>query len=301
MTLDASASALLVGLNPAQLDAATHPAGPILIVAGPGSGKTRVIAHRIAWLVREQGVQPWQILAVTFTKKAAHELRDRVAALIGGEIEGMSLGTFHSTCARMLRVDGVAIDVPREFVIYDDADQDLVIRRALADLGVDPKQYGPRAIRSGISRFKSDGVSVEDAKNRVSNYFDEVVARLYERYDAVLRENGALDFDDLLSKTVEMFEQNAAVAERYQRRYRHVLVDEFQDTKPGAVRPHPAMGGGQQQSDRRWRIRISPSIPGGPLTSVTSSTSSATIPTPRSCASSRITARRRRSCGWPMP
>jgi len=230
MTLDASAPSLLDGLNPAQLDAATHPAGPILIVAGPGSGKTRVIAHRVAWLVREQGVQPWQILSVTFTKKAARELRDRVAGLIGGEIEGMSLGTFHSTCARMLRIDGAAIGIPREFVIYDDADQDLVIRRALADLGVDPKQYSPRAIRSGISRFKSDGVSVEDARNRSANYFDEVVARLYERYDAVLRDNGALDFDDLLSKTVELFERDASVAERYQRRYRHVLVDEFQDT-----------------------------------------------------------------------
>ncbi len=230
MPLHASALALLDGLNSAQLDAVKHPAGPMLIVAGPGSGKTRVIAHRIAWLVREQGVQPWQILAVTFTKKAARELRDRVAGLIGGEIEGMSLGTFHSTCARMLRIDGVSIGVPREFVIYDDADQDIVIRRALATLGVDPKQYNPRAIRSGISRLKSDGVSVEDAKNRSGTYFEEVVARLFEHYDAILHDNGALDFDDLLRRTVELFERDAAVAERYQRRYRHVLVDEFQDT-----------------------------------------------------------------------
>ncbi|HJN92361.1 MAG TPA: UvrD-helicase domain-containing protein, partial [Dehalococcoidia bacterium] len=239
MTLDPnpalSPSALLDGLNPAQAEAATHPSGPLLIVAGPGSGKTRVIAHRIAWLVQEQGIRPHQILGVTFTKKAARELRDRVAALFSGydsgeSTEGMSLGTFHSTCARILRVDGAAIGIPREFVIYDDADQDLVIRRALADLSVDPKHYGPRTVRSAISRAKNEGLPVAEYRNRAGNYFEEVVGRLYEHYEATLKQNNALDFDDLLTRTVDLFDTQPQVAERYQRRFRHTLVDEFQDT-----------------------------------------------------------------------
>ncbi len=229
MTLDAPAS-LLDGLNPAQRQAATHPAGPLLILAGPGSGKTRVIAHRIAWLVQEQGVGPHQILGVTFTKKAARELRDRVAVLLGLQIEGTTIGTFHSICARILRVDGRAVDVPRDFVIYDDADQDLIVRRALAEFGVDPKRYGSRTIRSAISRAKNEGIGVEAFQNQAANYFDEIVARAYQRYQTVLHDNGALDFDDLLTRTVDLFDQHAAIAERYQRRFRHVLVDEFQDT-----------------------------------------------------------------------
>jgi len=234
MTLDPnpalSPTPLLDGLNPAQAKAATHPSGPLLIVAGPGSGKTRVIAHRIAWLVQEQGVRPHQILGVTFTKKAARELRDRVTALVGQSTEGMSLGTFHSTCARILRVDGAAIGIPREFVIYDDADQDLVIRRALADLRIDPKHYGSRTVRSAISRAKNEGLPVAEYRNRAGNYFEEVVGRLYEHYEATLKQNNALDFDDLLTRTVDLFDTQAQVAERYQRRFRHTLVDEFQDT-----------------------------------------------------------------------
>ena len=217
-------------LNDAQYRAATHPGGPLLILAGPGSGKTRVIAHRIAYLIREGDVPPSRLLAVTFTNKAAREMRDRVTALLGEVAAAITLGTFHALCARILRRDGPAVAVPRDFAIYDDADQQSLVRGALADLSVDTKQYAPRAVLSAISSAKNDGLSPEAVKDAVSSYFQEVIARVYERYQAALRSNGAVDFDDLLTKTLELFETQPAVAANYQRRYLHVLVDEFQDT-----------------------------------------------------------------------
>jgi DNA helicase-2/ATP-dependent DNA helicase PcrA len=147
---------ILAGLNPAQLEAVTHADGPLLILAGPGSGKTRVIAHRIAYLVSETGVAPPRIMAVTFTNKAARELRDRVEGLLGPVARGLTLGTFHAVCARILRVDGEAIGVPRGFVIFDDGDQMALMKRICAEYSLEPRQYPPRAILSVISRAKSE-------------------------------------------------------------------------------------------------------------------------------------------------
>ena len=204
--------------------------GPLLILAGPGSGKTRVIAHRIAYLIREKQTPPWRILAVTFTNKAAREMRQRVGGLLGPDADPISMGTFHAVCSRMLRADGTAAGIPRGFVIYDDADQITVIKRALRDLGIDPKQFPPRAILSAISRAKSEEEGPARLRGASSNYFEEVVARVYEHYQAALETNAALDFDDLLLRALELLQRAPEVRERYQRRYQHVLVDEFQDT-----------------------------------------------------------------------
>ena len=217
-------------LNPEQFTAVTQLGGPLLILAGPGSGKTRVIAHRIAFLVGEQGVAPWRIVAVTFTNKAAREMRDRVDALLGESAQGMLLGTFHGICARMLRTDGLAVNVQRDFQIYAVADQEAVVRQCLDELNIDPHNFTPRTMLSAVSRAKNEGLDVEAHRVRAGNYFEEVVARVYERYQARLIANQALDFDDLLSKALELFQTQPAVADRYHHRITHVLVDEFQDT-----------------------------------------------------------------------
>ena len=221
---------VLEGLNPAQHDAVVHARGPLLILAGPGSGKTRVIAHRIAHLIADEGVAPGRIMAVTFTNKAARELRDRVEALLGGLARGLTLGTFHAVCARILRVDGEAIGVPRGFAIYDDADQMALMKRVCAEYSLEPRQYPPRAILSVISRAKSELAAPAAYAEGVHSYFEEIVARVYQRYQALLTENSALDFDDILMKTVELLREQPEVLQRYRERYEHVLIDEFQDT-----------------------------------------------------------------------
>ncbi len=221
---------ILEGLNPAQQDAVIYVEGPLLILAGPGSGKTRVISHRIAYLVSEMGVAPGRIMAVTFTNKAARELRDRVEGLLGGAARSLTLGTFHAVCSRILRVDGEQIGVPRSFAIYDDADQMSIMKRIVGDFGLDPKQYPPRAILSVISKAKSELVSASAYGQKVNSYFEEIVSRAYQRYQAQLTENNALDFDDILMKTVELLREVDEVRERYQDRYEQVLIDEFQDT-----------------------------------------------------------------------
>ncbi|MCY3568334.1 MAG: UvrD-helicase domain-containing protein [Chloroflexi bacterium] len=216
-------------LNEAQRAAVTHPHGPLLVIAGPGSGKTRVITHRIAWLI-EQGTPPWRILAVTFTNRAAREMRTRLESLIGPEQSNdVWLGTFHRICVRMLRSQGQEIGVPRNFVIFDSDDQMQVVRNALKDLQVDPKQYPPRALLSRISRVKSEGTSEQEFAASTGSYFDEIASRVWSRYTAQLTEAAALDFDDLLLKTLDLFE-NDSVRRSYEDRFDHVLVDEFQDT-----------------------------------------------------------------------
>jgi DNA helicase-2/ATP-dependent DNA helicase PcrA len=223
-------SPILEGLNPAQYDAVTHAQGPLLILAGPGSGKTRVIAHRIAYLISEGGVRPGAVMAVTFTNKAARELRARVEALLGSISGGLTLGTFHSVCARILRIDGEAIGVHRSFVIYDDSDQISLMKRVAAEYNLEPRQYPPRALLSVISKAKSELIGPAAFATKVNTYFEEIVARVYQRYQAMLTENNALDFDDILMKVVELLRENDDVLQRYQERYEHVLVDEFQDT-----------------------------------------------------------------------
>jgi DNA helicase-2/ATP-dependent DNA helicase PcrA len=221
---------ILAPLNPAQREAVQVEGGPLLILAGPGSGKTRVIAHRIGYLVAERGVHPYRILAVTFTNKAAREMRDRVVGLLGEPALSITMGTFHAVCARFLRVDGEKIGIGRGFAIYDEADQLALVRRAMTDLELDQKRFQPRAVLSVISRAKSELAGPAAYAEGVRSYFEEVVSRVYERYQALLGECNALDFDDLLMRAAVLFRENDDVLRRYQERYLHVLIDEFQDT-----------------------------------------------------------------------
>jgi DNA helicase-2/ATP-dependent DNA helicase PcrA len=221
---------ILADLNPAQREAVEYPEGPLLILAGPGSGKTRVIAHRIAYLVEEQHVPPHRIIAVTFTNKAARELRARVAALLGDASGSLMLGTFHSVCARFLRIDGGASGIDRAFAIFDGADQMALIKQIVEELNVDPRKFAPRAILSAISRAKSELASPAAFSASVHDYFGEITARAYERYQASLELNNALDFDDIISRTVTLFRENDSILQKYQDRFVHVLIDEFQDT-----------------------------------------------------------------------
>ena len=222
---------VLTGLNPAQRQAVEITDGPLLILAGPGSGKTRVIAHRIAYLIAHERVHPRRILAVTFTNKAAREMRDRIFALVGEDIgRDITLGTFHAVCARILRVDGERIGLSQAFAIYDEADQLAVVRPVMQDLGLDPRRTSARAVLSTISRAKSELSTAEAFALLVRDYFQEVVSRVYERYQKALEENNAVDFDDLLMKTVELFREHPDVLDKYAQRYLHIHIDEFQDT-----------------------------------------------------------------------
>ncbi len=222
---------ILETLNPRQQEAVEHAEGALLILAGPGSGKTRVIAHRIAYLVREKRVHPRRIMAVTFTNKAAREMRDRVHALVGEEAgRDITLGTFHGVCSRILRVDGEAIGVERSFTIYDSTDQIAAVKRALDDVGLDSKRVAPRAVLSAISRAKSELQGPREFAALVADYFQEVTSRVYLRYQDLLEESNALDFDDILLKVVELYQERADVLEKYAERWGYVHIDEFQDT-----------------------------------------------------------------------
>ena len=204
--------------------------GPVLILAGPGSGKTRVITHRIAYLIKVCQISPHHIIAVTFTNKAAREMEARLYQLARSEVKDLTLGTFHAICVRILRRDGQSAGVDPRFVIYDDADQISLIKRAIGEVGFDPKQYAPRAISSAIGAAKSQVITPADYLRQGGSYFSEVAGRVYERYQQLLGESNALDFDDLLMKTVQLFRNSPEVLSRYQERYRHIHVDEFQDT-----------------------------------------------------------------------
>ena len=224
---------LLEGLNEPQRRAVVHPSGPLLILAGPGSGKTAVITQRIAHLVREGRVAPWRILAVTFTNKAAKEMRERCARLLGEDAGSLHLGTFHALCARWLRIDGeAAIGINRNFVIYDDGDQTGLMKRTLEELHVDVRRFSPRSILSAISSAKNEMLSLEGYRQRVKSYPEEVTVRAWERYAQAMQGSSALDFDDLLLEALRMFAQSPATLEKYAGRYLHVMVDEFQDTNP---------------------------------------------------------------------
>ena len=221
---------ILAELNPAQREAVEAISGPLLILAGPGSGKTRVIAHRVAYLITVCGVNPRQIMAVTFTNKAAREMKEMLYQLVSASVGDLTLGTFHAICARILRIDGKAIGIDPRFVIYDKDDQLSLIKRGIQEIGLDPKQYTPLAIASAISAAKSQMLTPGDYIQRSRSYFDEIVGRVYERYQQLLTESNALDFDDLLMKTVQLFKVGPELLSRYQARYLHLLVDEFQDT-----------------------------------------------------------------------
>jgi len=221
---------ILADLNPAQREAVEMISGPVLILAGPGSGKTRVITHRIAYLIKVCGVSPHRIMAVTFTNKAAREMEERLRKLARSSVDELTIGTFHAICARILRRDGKAVGVNPGFVIYDAEDQMTLVKRSLQALELDPKQHNPRSILSAISAAKSRLWTPDDYLKHRHSYFDEIVQRVYERYQQFLTESNALDFDDLLFKVVHLFRNNASVLSRYQSRYLHLQVDEFQDT-----------------------------------------------------------------------
>jgi len=220
----------LEGLNPAQREAVQATQGPLLIVAGPGSGKTRVIVHRVAYLVEHEGVAPRQIMAVTFTNKAAREMRERVGALLGAQAFGLTVGTFHRTCAEILRRDGEWVGVDPHFSIYDDGDQVALIRSLLRDDGIDEKRVPPRAVLSQISRAKAELIDPLAYARRAEGRWPEMIAGYYRRYQELLERNRALDFDDLLVRVVDLFRDVPDVLAAYQERYRYLLVDEFQDT-----------------------------------------------------------------------
>jgi DNA helicase-2/ATP-dependent DNA helicase PcrA len=222
---------LLAGLNEAQRAAVTAGEGPLLIIAGPGSGKTKVLTHRIAYLVRARAVPPWRICAVTFTNKAARELRERLEHLIGPAVRELAAGTFHALCARFLRQYGHEIGLSRTFTIYDEDDQLGLVKQALKALDLDPKQVTPRSMLAGISAAKSAGLSPQRYARAAEDYRQELVARVYRHYQALLDHNQALDFDDLLVRTIELLDRpGGQAAARLPERFLHLLVDEYQDT-----------------------------------------------------------------------
>jgi DNA helicase-2/ATP-dependent DNA helicase PcrA len=221
---------VLQGLNAEQTTAVEAVQGPLLILAGPGSGKTRVISHRVAYLIKVCGVSPYSILAVTFTNKAAREMKERLYQLLGRTVEELSLGTFHAFCAAVLRRDGQAVGLNPRYVIYDDGDQLNLIKRSLQELGIDPKTYSPRVLQSAISKAKVQLLTPKDYGERTRNYFEEVAQRVYQQYQMLLVQSQALDFDDLLMRAYQLFQGHPKVLARYQSRYSHVLIDEFQDT-----------------------------------------------------------------------
>jgi len=219
---------VLKDLNPAQREAVQAIEGPVLVLAGPGSGKTRVLTHRVAYLVRECGVDPYHIMAVTFTNKAAQEMKGRLDHLLGQRLRRLTIGTFHAICSRTLRREAEHLNVSSDFVIYDRSDQLGLVRQALTDLNLDDKMYRPQAVLGTISKAKNELIGPESFAPQT--YWQEVAGRVYTRYQELLLANNAQDFDDLLMNAVRLFTQHPDVLAKYQRRYFHILVDEFQDT-----------------------------------------------------------------------
>lgn len=248
------------GLNPQQQQALTAGLGPVLVLAGPGSGKTRVLTHRIAYLISQLAVHPYHILAVTFTNKAAREMATRVETILGQRPRGLSLGTFHSVCARLLRVEAGSLPFNENFVIYDTDDQVSLVRNALREMNVDVKMHTPTGVHARISQAKNELLLPEDMP--VNSYRDEVVTRVYQRYQQMLLSSNAVDFDDLLLWTAKLLEDNVEVRNKYAQRFEHVLVDEFQDTNQAqyTLLKHLAsfhhnlyVVGDTDQSIYRWR------------------------------------------------
>ncbi|MFO0598546.1 MAG: UvrD-helicase domain-containing protein [Myxococcaceae bacterium] len=262
-TSPSPSSDLLDDLNPPQRDAVLHERGPLLVLAGAGSGKTRVITRRIASLVRDRGVEAWRVLAVTFTNKAAREMRERLEHLLGEGASGLTVSTFHSASALILRREADAVGLDRSFVIYDDGDQMQVAKRALREVGIDSDLLSPRDLLSRIDGEKNQGRLPDDMKPG-EDPKAQAVQRVYRKYQQLLRAANAVDFGDLLLLVVELFRTNEEVRLKYQRRFRHVLVDEFQDTNPvqyqllkllAPAGPHTnlVVVGDDDQSIYRWR------------------------------------------------
>ena len=249
---------LLEGLNEPQREAVTHGEGPLLILAGAGSGKTRVLTHRIAFLIYTDQAQAGEILAITFTNKAASEMRERVERLLGRSARGMWVMTFHSACARILRAEAARLGYTRQFTIYDQADARRLAKRSADAVGVDPKRYTPSAVLNQISAAKNKLIDAETYQQQVGSPFEEMIAEVYSIYERDLVRMNAMDFDDLLFRTVNLLELFGEVRERYSETFRHVLVDEYQDTNHAQYRllqllvggGPPPKRGGEQPGDR---------------------------------------------------
>ncbi|MHB8795714.1 MAG: DNA helicase PcrA [Candidatus Nanopelagicales bacterium] len=224
------AGRLVDDLNPAQRAAVEHRGGPLLIVAGAGSGKTRVLTRRIAHLLATGDAQPGEILAITFTNKAAGEMKERVAELVGGRARAMWVSTFHSACVRILRSEAGRLGLSGAFTIYDQADSLRLMSMVIRDLGLDPRKHAPRSFLAQVSNLKNELVDYEDSARRAANPTEQLLAQAYGEYQRRLRRANAFDFDDLISSTVAVLQLFPDVAEHYRRRFRHVLVDEYQDT-----------------------------------------------------------------------
>ncbi len=245
-----SADELVRGLNEPQRVAVTTTEGPLLVLAGPGSGKTRVITHRIAFILAERGVAPWNVLAVTFTNKAAREMKERLETLVGPAAKDLGVGTFHSICSRILRREGerAGLGISDNFAIYDDGDQQTLVKQVLREMNLDEKQYKPSTIHAIISRAKNDLLSPVQFAERANKYIEEVAARVYKRYEELLRENNAADFDDLILLTYQLWRRNPEVLRQYQNRYRYLHVDEFQDTNTAQYELVRLLAGGTPET-----------------------------------------------------
>src|SRR3954447_24675379 len=230
------AEQLLAGLNEPQRKAVRHGEGPLLVLAGAGSGKTRVLTHRIAYLLATDQARPGEILAITFTNKAAAEMRDRVGDLVGRSVRAMWVTTFHSSCARMLRVDAERLGYSRSFTIYDQSDSLRMLKRVMRELHVDPKRFPARAIQNKISGAKNQLIDADMYAEMQASVFEEVVAECFPLYEKRMLEANAMDFDDLLVRAVNALELFEEVREKWRRTFRHVLVDEYQDTNHAQYR-----------------------------------------------------------------
>lgn len=250
-------------LNPPQYEAVTHTHGPLLVLAGAGSGKTRVITYRIAYLIAEKKLAPWNILAVTFTNKAAREMKERISHILGGMPKGLWIGTFHSICARILRMDGEAAGIDPNFTIYDRADQTSAVKQAKEQCGLSKdKSLKPSAVIQQISKAKNRFEWPEQYSRNARGTFEMSVARIYAAYQALLRKNNALDFDDLIMETVRLFKHVPEVADVYRKRFQQILVDEYQDTNEPqyqllreltVLHKNICVVGDDDQSIYRWR------------------------------------------------
>ena len=223
----------ITDLNPAQREAVQCTEGPLLVLAGAGSGKTRVLTCRIAHLIDDAGVRPWNILAVTFTNKAAGEMRERIEELVGSESSGIWMGTFHSVCARILRYESQAFGIDSSFTVYDEEDRRILVRKILADLDIDEQELTARAAVGRISRAKNGMADAAAFRGQISSSSppqNRITADVFERYESELRQNNAFDFDDLICEPVRRFQQTPEVLEKYRNRFRYILIDEYQDT-----------------------------------------------------------------------
>lgn len=222
---------IIKGLNDKQKEAVTYTEGPCLVIAGAGSGKTKVLTHKIAYLISEKGIKPWNILSITFTNKAANEMKERISNLVEDEAKDIWMGTFHSICVRILRrfIDRIGFDT--SFIIFDTSDQRTLIKACLKDLGIDDKLFTDRSVLSEISNAKNEMLEPEMYTARANGDFrKEKIATVYELYQKRLKENNAIDFDDIINYTIKILSDNPDILEYYTNKFEYVLVDEYQDT-----------------------------------------------------------------------